>query len=160
MSCIRLVRYGSVRLSRLTAVLFLLQTGRKSQVSRRDTKTLGFIRDGRGQKSSDGESKRSQCLHGTPGTGTCCEPAREPSSRYFLARRRYSNFRPRLLREFALAITAGNSAFKSVREICRLNGVIGIPMKLSSRQYHLFHKQIERLRIGKCMRKRKRTIYA
>lgn len=46
---------------------------------------IRFIREEEARNHQTGESKRSQCLHGTPGIGTCCEPAREPSSCYFLA---------------------------------------------------------------------------
>jgi len=79
----------------LTMVLFLLQLDllQINSIAPRCKNTwmnvspsrIRFILKRRGQKSSDGESKRSQCLHGTPGAGTCCEPARETSSRYFLA---------------------------------------------------------------------------
>jgi len=69
--------------------------------------------DERSQKSSNVESKRSQCLHGTPGAGTCREPAREPFSCYFLASVASVKFPTTTPSQIALAITARN-IFKSI----------------------------------------------
>jgi len=70
-----------------------------------DERVPDVIRGGSGSSERKGPEiirriERSQCLRGTPGTGTCCEPARvrararKPSSRYFLTsvQRWYSNF--------------------------------------------------------------------